>query len=798
MSNSMLTFKERHGLTTLLHLTVQAVLDRTSESPGTVQRVVNEIRDVMDGALRNIASEHAPANGDVAPLPPTPVAASSAVIAPNGYTGAQYSAPGASVQAVPASSSYSPVPVVHPAPLPPARQPAPPVSVPRDAPAPSLRDVPLLDRFAAPRTPGHVPTSHGKDSGDTPSTYSSAPYGRRPSRFDQESSESDHRRRDSSASSTSRWNGPPGVYDRPSSAVSPLTKHNSPPTPTPRHSSGFASPVVIKREPKFSPTLIPREPPLPDRSRVEASTPRANGQALVPRSTPRASRFDAQQPKFVRLVSDEVWSAIFQYLAPRETRFTRGPKFVDLVRASHVCSPWRRIILHCSNLWSTLRALSVGELEHIDDLFQRTGNAPVDVDIDFFSTGRLDYKRLATTLTHHMHHIQKLSLRLHPARMAAWFSIQPVLGTRAPMLEKLLISFPGGGVVLPIMLFNMHAPRLFTVSAHMQLLPAGCPAFSQVMHFASLDEERNPLEEETRRLMEICPQLDSLTLNAPLLDAPLNDGYKGSREYFRSLEEHYGGRRLLKQLQVMDRGERESPPRPGTDREAHNGPPRIRLVVPTLQLFQHIDIPTVHIVQACNDTFKFINRRMGTMRHVGFVTSIEGQDSQMVLIDDANRARVFSRASATFFNTALRKTDMFKDIVSLAIGDFGLVQDWTELFSTPVPSLETLTIIVSPPRTVPPQFIHVFEVAKTNRWSCASLRGLRFSAKEPLIDLGPPNGSPLTISASAALVFLRRGLLLRTSQLPELFLDGVVFAEGGAGPEVEELKQSVSRLVLRR
>lgn len=273
---------------------------------------------------------------------------------------------------------------------------------------------------------------------------------------------------------------------------------------------------------------------------------------------------------------------------------------------------------------------------------------------------------------------------------------------------------------------------------------------------------------------------------------------QGSRDYFRSLEEHYGGRRLLKQLKVSDRGERDSPPRPGTDREAHNAPTRIRLVVPTLQLFQHIDIPTVHVVAATNDTFKFINRRMGRMRHVGFVPAMEGQDAQMVLIDDSNRARVFSRAAPTFFNTALRKTDMFKDIVSLAIGDFGIMQDWTELFATPVPSLETLTIIVSPARPVGQTFVHVFDVAKTTRWSCQSLRGLRFSAKEPLIDLGPQNGAPLTVSAAAVVVFLRRGLLLRTSQLPELFLDGVVFAEGGSGPEVRDLRGAVSRLVLRR
>ncbi|EJD51611.1 hypothetical protein AURDEDRAFT_159348 [Auricularia subglabra TFB-10046 SS5] len=558
---------------------------------------------------------------------------------------------------------------------------------------------------------------------------------------------------------------------------------------------------VIKQEPPHSPTLsftraVPRYDSAAPRERSSFNPALANGHAVV--SNPRQSRLDGPRTA-VFSISDETWARVFQHLTPRVERYpNRRPKFVDLSRASHVCHQWRNVILSTPSFWSTLCGLSVGELNRFDELIARAGRYAVTVDIDFMTTGRVDYKKLCGTLVQHMSHIAKLSLRLRSDRMAAWYALTPVLGTRAPLLESLHISFPGSGVVLPIMLFNMHAPKLLSVTAHIQLLPAGCPAFSQVMHFTALDDERNPLEEETRRLMDVCPQLDSLSLNAPLLDAPLNDGYKGTRQHFRSLEEHYGGKRVLKQLQVTDSGERESPPRSRMDREPYNAPHRIRLVVPTLQLFQHIDIPTVHVVSACQDTFKFVHRRLGVVKHVAFVPALDNPDVQMVLIDKDNRARVFSRALPSFLYNALRRTDLFKEIQSLTVGEYAAVQDWDDLFTTPLPTLVTLSVVMSPPQPTSSSFMHIFEAANTNRWACVALKTLRFCTKEPMIDLGLPGLSPLTISAAGMLRFLHRGLQLGTPKLPELVLDGVVFAEGGAGRDVTELKKAVASVILRR
>lgn len=557
---------------------------------------------------------------------------------------------------------------------------------------------------------------------------------------------------------------------------------------------------MVKQEPPVSPVLSSARPPsrydsAVHRERSTFSPALANGYAVAPNARPGRS----DRPRTaVSSISDETWARIFQYLTPREDHYpSRRPKFAALSRASHVCRQWRRIILSTPSFWSTLCGLSADELNHFDELISRAARHPVTVDIDFLTPGRVDYKKLCGALVQHMPHIAKLSLRLRADRMAAWYALTPVLGTRAPVLESLCIFFPGSGVVLPIMLFNMHAPKLLSVTAHMQLLPAGCPAFSQVMHFTSLDDERNPLEEETRRLMEICPQLDSLTLKAPLVDAPLNDGYKGTRQHFRSLEEHYGGKRLLKQLQVADSGERESPPRSRMDREPYNMPHRIRLVVPTLQLFQHTEIPTVHIVDACQDTFKFVHRRLGGIRHVAFIPALDSPDAQMALIDRSNRARVFSRASPSFFYTALRRTDIFREIQSLAVGDYGAVQDWADLFSTPLPTLVTLSVIVTPLQSTTSTFSHIFEAANTHCWACVALKTLRFCTKEPMLDLGTPSSSPLTISAAGMLRFLNRGFQLGTPKLPELILEGVVFAEGGAGRDVSELKRVVASVILR-
>lgn len=781
-----------------------------SESYDVVQKVVSELQKVFDSAMRSILNEHAP--------------------------------PGGPPQAAPFVAPVASAP-------------------PQHAPQPMI----------VPSTAGlHTAGSYGPTAavqGQNASAYTHQPPPRHPPTPDHRSSSVS----DISLPSTSSTTSTAVDYNQLSSRVPGL------PFPLSEETmAAVRSLQLTLQDPGNKPSAEPIRPPAAPRLQTpttveriariklespigQASAPLANGSPISITRRPRAALAGVRKPASVTSLSDETLLRIFSFLAPPQRRLRYGQAtFSHLVRASHVCGVWRNIIVTSPRLWTHLRELTSGELDALDILLDRSSpERTVSLELDFIHSrdgGRADFRRISSAVVRHMGRIQSFSLVLNGGRMAAWHSLLPVVNTAAPSLDTLNIFFafqPGmdATISLSSLIFAGHAPRLVELSLHLHLMPTNAPpeAFAGVLSFTALDDSKHPREADMRRVMDACPNLTSVTLPAPLADAPLNDGQRDSKDTYRRLERHYGGSRRIKEFTVTDWGERRRDSERDTKSGSGGHSGAIRLVVPTLQLFQHIDMPTVHVVCPTADTFRFVTRRMAMVRHYAFIPDCghtgsfgaeiggggpsnsgarfesghgsganalmgdaglasrnpQSDDAQLVLVDRENRARIFSRCSPAFWVLSLKRTEVFRDLVSLCVTNMMDIVDWRELWATPVPRLESLTILVLPAGLVrDDHWTSVFDVGRERgRWKVPALRRLKISAREPLIEIRGLSEAVESrrVHATSLLALLRHGMEIGgRGLLEELVLDGVRFIEQNAGPEVADVRRSVGKLVLRR
>ncbi|EJD33333.1 hypothetical protein AURDEDRAFT_131745 [Auricularia subglabra TFB-10046 SS5] len=488
-------------------------------------------------------------------------------------------------------------------------------------------------------------------------------------------------------------------------------------------------------------------------------------------------------------VSNEIWTHIFRIsLTPQ---FSGKEKYVSLIRASRVCNRWRHLILTTPSIWTLLYGLSPREIMHIDRLMIYAADCPVDIEIDCTDSFRRDYSAAGLTLFQHMSHITSLSLMFSVRHMESWHTMKEALTVRAPILRTFKISFMGSGVTLPSGLFGDFAPMLLNVTGQIRLLPRRCNAFSNVVQFTVLHDTKCPREEEARTLMSVCPRLEALVLDSPVVDSPYNFG-NVSKERFLCQERIYGGSHRLKHLSVADIGELRVPRRRLSRSSDNREPGSLRFVIPTIQLFGYEHIRSLHIIWARSATFKFIAKRMSQIKHL---TLDQSSDAKMVLVDQEQKERMFSGISNVLLSTVLRTASIFDELQSLTIGDLGTHGAWADLLARPYPKLLSLTVVVAVTRYSTSSWVPVFQTLDDRVVTCKALTTLRFCHQRRLPDSNVHGFSPLTISATKTVEIIRARLDLGARKLRQLVLEGVLFSEDDPASDVVELRSYVENIV---
>ncbi|KAH7100468.1 hypothetical protein BKA62DRAFT_706403, partial [Auriculariales sp. MPI-PUGE-AT-0066] len=752
-SAQLLTLKERNGLSNQLRSAVQNALERAnSESSELVLRIVSELKTTLHNALNAIVSEYAP--GASVELgfsgPAQPLSVSSALFPPNSlHLGNNHSTSQAAGRNSEPSSNASTAAVLSSSP-------------PQNRPGNSLA-VFSTGPITSPTT--HTQAAYSLTHTDAPNE---PPIGIN-TQFPPLSEET--------LAAVRRLSGHMNV----GSSQPALRMHSSVVPPTGSDTNRWRTPE--KCQPGMLASSIKRESP-------------SNHLTVNPISITRRNRlYDAgpRQQVSILSLSDEVLVRVFRYIMPHYTSPGMVSHFASpslppaefwpkhlpleaLVSATHVCRRWRALALSTqgAHLWTNLIGLTSSALDALPALLARSSpprnatpvqlkNLSLVLELDFVRSSNFDYRRAVNAVAQDMFRVRVLIVRVNAQRTAAWNSLNPLWRAPADLLEELEVSDPPYGLENPKSLhhniFAGLAPKLHTARMHTHLIPAHpdgspCSALANLLIFTALDLAPDfPKERDMRRLIDTASKLSTITLLSPVKDAPLNGGPKADKELWKRLERHYGGARRVREICIVDVGERE---RDGhiTSREfdmhdrrdrdskaekPHSGP--IRLVVPSLQLFQHIEMPTVHIVAPENDTFKFILRRLNNIQHLALVpdesqmlsslnldalvpvasarapgwggssvdfarahgygmdlSNASGHLAQVALLDDKNCARIFTRAPSTVVNTVLRqgriRDDIFATLVSVALPTVLPGDLWADVIRTEMRRVEDVTLLL--------------------------------------------------------------------------------------------------------
>ncbi|EJD38863.1 hypothetical protein AURDEDRAFT_172015 [Auricularia subglabra TFB-10046 SS5] len=522
---------------------------------------------------------------------------------------------------------------------------------------------------------------------------------------------------------------------------------------------------------------------------VQASVPRAPARPLTP-TGPRGSRNETPNPSAgtrriiikrgplkvagVTLGKDVLLNIFNRLLAPAHAPFQREGRFTLLLKASHVCSEWRRVVLTEPCLWTRLAGLSFTELLNFRELIYRSYPLPLDVDLDLNIPQKYKNQTVFIPLANEMARVRTLKLTLNPTHTLAWNSVQDALTRPAPLLQSFEFEFTPG-FRLPDTIFGGHAPMLTWVALDPEVLPvmSSPEGLRKVKSFDARVRPQPLFEAHTRRIFTACPLLKTLFLSHVVADAheqtqsALSTGVPAPD----SVARFYSFSRNLDHLELVT-------------------PDGIN-AVPTLFLLNHKHIAYIHVRRAIPLLFEFLRKRVGPVRNLSVVG-----DSRVALRDDRKFERVFSDTAPPALEGMLQYHGLYAALESLTLWELVSEPALRIIQGQRMPELRKLSVLVRRPERFYGRVMHLFEALKRKPWDLPRLRTLRFTAEDVSGAFPFAAGSRPSIHARAVRDFVRDGLRVGfwDRRLKEVVMDGVDFVEGLRSYEVEALRDFVQEI----
>ncbi|EJD38866.1 hypothetical protein AURDEDRAFT_128603 [Auricularia subglabra TFB-10046 SS5] len=182
----------------------------------------------------------------------------------------------------------------------------------------------------------------------------------------------------------------------------------------------------------------------------------------------------------------------------------------------------------------------------------------------------------------------------------------------------------------------------------------------------------------------------------------------------------------------------------------------IRLMVPTLRLFNFEAVPHVHLRAATEATAAFLVKEViGGVVHLLFLRAPE-TGNVLVLRHKDGRQRSFSELALPALDYALKKVwPLSEQLTSLGVSEYMATRDALALSDLSLPLLRIFSIFVHRATAPPTDLTHIFDLYDDIRtkWHFPALAELVFGTRAPICDVYSESWKFLTLSAAAVLQF---------------------------------------------
>ena len=504
-------------------------------------------------------------------------------------------------------------------------------------------------------------------------------------------------------------------------------------------------------------------------------------------------------PRRVARLGREILARIFAHLIapfmPNESHY-RPSHMLSIFRASHVCRAWRAAALQHPSLWTSLHALSVNEMEHLDELLARSAPHPIQLlSLQFVTHRRLDFIKTCVALQRHLDRVIHLRIHLNPKQMSVFFEVQKALErSKASHLETFVLDFGNAINLRAVYLLKDHAPRLRKLALRSdQLGIFSSITLSGVTHVELLDERQSLTTATLNQIYDHCPLLSHLTLAGPFCDA--GDAQRN------------GAVPRLNALKIHDLA--------GGDSLRAN---------PTLEFLRHRAVPDIHVISPHIQTYRYTLCKLHDPQELHVIYNGERDTSIRVRAADTGLSgayvRTFTYVGAADVPKFLAIIE-FRGLRSVGFGLHASRPDWEDLYTAlglgAMNRVKVLTLFV--PQELPSvrgTLIDIFTYTWERRrhWKLHGLVCIRFDACPPELraddmthttnELSLSSGSTTRVQRSCGAIvaqdvlsFVREGLDVAAPACLCIELMGNAhFVEGGGSHCVDKLRRIVGAVTL--